>query len=141
MLFRSPAPPVTVAEVKKETPKQSVIVKQTFQAETLFDFDKSVIKPEGRKALDGLVDRLRNINVEVVIAVGHTDSIGSDAYNNKLGLRRAESVKAYLISRGLEKNRVYTESKGERQPVADNKTREGRARNRRVEIEVIGIAK
>ena len=136
-----PAPPVTVAEVKKETPKQSVIVKQTFQAETLFDFDKSVIKPEGRKALDGLVDRLRNINVEVVIAVGHTDSIGSDAYNNKLGLRRAESVKAYLISRGLEKNRVYTESKGERQPVADNKTREGRARNRRVEIEVIGIAK
>ena len=131
-------PTATIAQAAATPPP---IIKTSYSTDTLFDFDKSVIKPEGRKALDGLVDRLRNINVEVVIAVGHTDSIGSDAYNNKLGLRRAESVKAYLISRGLEKNRVYTESKGERQPVADNKTREGRARNRRVEIEVIGIAK
>jgi OOP family OmpA-OmpF porin len=135
------APVVTPPVVKSEQPKQPVIVKQTFQAETLFDFDKSVIKPEGRKVLDGVVSRLQDINMEVIIAVGHTDAIGTDAYNDKLGLRRAEAVKAYLVSRGVEKNRVYTESKGKRQPIATNKTAAGRAQNRRVEIEVIGTVK
>ena len=64
--------------------------------------------------------------------------MGSDAYNQKLSVKRAESVKAYLVTNGIEKNRVYTEGKGEKQPVADNKTAEGRAKNRRVEIEVVG---
>jgi OOP family OmpA-OmpF porin len=134
----APAPAV---EVKPEQPKQPVIVKQTFQAETLFDFDKSVIKPEGKKVLDGVVSRLQDINLEVIIAVGHTDAIGTNAYNQKLGLRRAEAVKAYLISRGIEKNRVYTDSKGESQPIATNKTAAGRAQNRRVELEVVGTVK
>ena len=134
-------PAAPVIEAKKEEPKQPVVVKQTFQAETLFDFDKSVIKTEGKKVLDGVVDRLKDINLEVIIAVGHTDSIGSDAYNMKLGMRRAEAVKAYLISKGIEKTRVYTDSKGERQPVATNKTAAGRAQNRRVEIEVIGTVR
>ena len=70
-----------------------------------------------------------------------TDAIGTDAYNQKLGLRRAEAVKAYLVSKGIEKNRVYTDSKGERQPVATNKTAAGRAQNRRVELEVVGTVK
>ena len=74
----------------------------------------------------------------MIIAVGHTDSVGNDAYNQKLSVRRAESVKAYLVTKGIEKNRIYTEGKGEKQPVADNKTKEGRAKNRRVEIEVVG---
>jgi OOP family OmpA-OmpF porin len=74
----------------------------------------------------------------VIIAVGHTDAIGTDSYNQRLSVRRAEAVKAYLVSKGIEKNRVYTEGKGEKQPVADNKTAEGRAKNRRVEIEVVG---
>ena len=78
------------------------------------------------------------MNLEVVIAVGHTDSVGSDAYNQKLSIRRAEAVKGYLVSKGVEANRVYTEGKGEKQPVADNKTAAGRAKNRRVEIEVVG---
>ena len=78
------------------------------------------------------------MNLEVIIAVGHTDSIGTDAYNQRLSVRRAEAVKAYLVSRGIEANRVYTEGKGEKQPVADNKTAAGRAKNRRVEIEVVG---
>ena len=81
---------------------------------------------------------LKGINLEVVIAVGHTDSVGGDAYNQKLSVARAEAVKAYLVSKGIEKNRVYTEGKGKSQPVADNKTNEGRAKNRRVEIEVVG---
>ena len=78
------------------------------------------------------------MNLEVIIAVGHTDSRGSDAYNQKLSQRRAEAVKKYLVGKGIEANRVYTEGKGEKQPVADNKTKEGKAKNRRVEIEVVG---
>ena len=103
-----------------------------------FDFNKSVVKPEGKAKLDDLVGKIKDINLEVIIAVGHTDSVGSDAYNQKLSVRRSEAVKAYLVSKGIEKNRVYTEGKGEKQPVADNKTAEGRAKNRRVEIEVVG---
>ncbi len=110
----------------------------TYAADAFFDFDKVVLKPEGKAKLDDLVNKIKAINLEVIIAVGHTDSVGSDAYNQKLSVRRSEAVKAYLVSKGIEKNRVYTEGKGEKQPVADNKTTEGRAKNRRVEIEVVG---
>ena len=91
--------------------------------------------------MDDLTAKVKDINLEVIIAVGHTDSVGSDAYNQKLSVRRAEAVKAYLVSKGIEKNRVYTEGKGEKQPVADNKTAAGRAKNRRVEIEDVGTSK
>ncbi len=112
--------------------------KVTYAADAFFDFDKAVVKPAGKAKLDDLVSKVKGINLEVIIAVGHTDSIGSDAYNQKLSVRRAEAVKAYLVSKGIEKNRIYTEGKGEKQPVASNKTKEGRAKNRRVEIEVVG---
>ena len=112
--------------------------KVTYAADAFFDFNKSVLKPEGKAKLDDLTSKVKGVNLEVIIAVGHTDSVGSDVYNQKLSVRRAESVKAYLVSKGIEKNRVYTEGKGEKQPVADNKTAEGRAKNRRVEIEVVG---
>ena len=110
----------------------------TYAADAFFDFDKSVLKPEGKAKLDDLVSKVKGINLEVIIAVGHTDSVGSDAYNQKLSVRRSEAVKAYLVSKGIEKNRIYTEGKGEAQPVADNKTKEGRSKNRRVEVEVVG---
>ena len=119
-------------------PAPPVASKVTFAADAFFDFDKSVLKPEGRAKLDDLVSKISGVNLEVIIAVGHTDSVGSDAYNQKLSVRRAEAVKAYLVSKGIERNRVYTEGKGEKQPVADNRTKEGRAKNRRVEIEVVG---
>ena len=112
--------------------------KVTFAADAFFDFDKSVLKPEGKAKLDDLSGKLKDITLEVIIAVGHTDSVGSDAYNQKLSVKRSEAVKAYLVSKGIEANRVYTEGKGEKQPTADNKTSEGRAKNRRVEIEVVG---
>jgi OOP family OmpA-OmpF porin len=140
----APAPaPMPTQEVKPapkpEAPKpKPVAEKVTFAADVLFDFDKAVVKPDGKSKLDDLAGKVRGINLEVVIAIGHADSIGGDAYNQKLSVRRAESVKAYLVSKGIEPNRVYTEGKGEKQPVADNKTKEGRAKNRRVEIEVIG---
>ncbi|MFM9901642.1 MAG: outer membrane protein OmpA [Polaromonas sp.] len=126
-----PAGPAVVAPVVAAT-------KVTYAADAFFDFNKSVIKSEGKAKLDDLIGKIQGINLEVIIAVGHTDSVGSDAYNQKLSVRRSEAVKAYLVSKGIEKNRVYTEGKGEKQPVADNKTAEGRAKNRRVEIEVVG---
>ena len=119
-------------------PQPPAATKVTYAADAFFDFDKSVLKPEGKAKLDDLVGKVKGINLEVIIAVGHTDSVGTDAYNQRLSVRRSEAVKAYLVSKGIEKNRVYTEGKGEKQPVADNKTSEGRAKNRRVEIEVVG---
>ena len=112
--------------------------KVTYAADAFFDFGKSVLKPEGKAKLDDLVSKVKNISLEVVIAVGHTDAVGTDAYNQKLSVARSEAVKAYLVSKGIDKNRIYTEGKGETSPVADNKTKEGRAKNRRVEIEVVG---
>ncbi len=131
----APAPKPAPAPAPKPAPTSE---KVTFAADTFFDFDKSVVKPEGKAKLDDLVGKLKGITLEVVIAVGHTDSVGSDAYNQKLSVRRAEAVKGYLVSKGIEANRVYTEGKGEKQPAADNRTKEGRAKNRRVEIEVVG---
>ncbi len=132
-----PAPARVPAPV---TPPAPVSKKVTFSADAFFDFDKATLKPEGRTKLDEVIAKLNGINLEVIVAVGHTDSVGSDAYNQSLSLRRSESVKTYLTSKGVDASRVYTEGKGEKQPVADNKTKEGRQKNRRVEIEVVGTS-
>jgi OOP family OmpA-OmpF porin len=93
---------------------------------------------EAQARLDDLVSKLKGVNLEVIIVVGHTDNVGSAAANQRLSLQRAEAVKKYLVSKGIEPNRIYTEGKGPSQPIADNRTPEGRAKNRRVEIEVVG---
>jgi len=141
-----PAQPVTLNVDPPPPPEQWRVYpplqeKQTFSADVFFDFDKSVIKSQGKAALDGLIVNIAKINLEVVIAVGHTDGIGSEAYNNKLSVRRAEAVKAYLVSRGIAPNRIYTEGKGKKQPRAANHNADGRAQNRRVEIEVVGTGR
>ena len=132
------APGAPAAPAAPAQPAPPAASKVTYAADAFFDFDKYALKPEGKAKLDDLVGKVKGINLEVIIAVGHTDSIGTVEYNQKLSERRANAVKAYLVSKGIEKNRVYTEGKGKKQPVADNKTAEGRAKNRRVEIEVVG---
>ena len=133
-----PAPAAAPVPAPVVVPAAPVSEKVTFAADAFFDFDKSVLKPEAKAKLDDLVSKSSAVALEVIIAVGHTDSVGTDGYNQKLSVSRSEAVKAYLVGKGIEKNRVYTEGKGEKQPVADNKTSEGRAKNRRVEIEVVG---
>ena len=131
-------PPAPMAAPPAPPAPRPVSEKVTMAADAHFDFDKAVLKPEGKAKLDDLVGKLKAVNLEVIIVIGHTDSIGSVAYNQKLSLRRANAVKAYLVSKGIEANRIQTDGKGKSQPIADNKTKEGRAKNRRVEIEVVG---
>jgi OOP family OmpA-OmpF porin len=133
-----PPPPAPPKPVAPPPPPAPTVERVTLAADALFDFDKADIKSDAKAKLDDLVSKLAGVTLEVMIAVGHTDTVGADAYNEKLSVRRAEAVKKYLVSKGVEPNRVYTEGKGERQPVADNRTAEGRAKNRRVEIEVVG---
>lgn len=120
-------------------PVTAVVQKKvTLQADTVFDFDKSIIKPEGQVVLNKLAGQIKAIKLEVIIVVGNTDSIGTDAYNMALGQRRAQAVKTYLVGQGVDSGRIYTESKGKSNPVASNATAEGRAKNRRVDVEVVG---
>lgn len=132
-----PAAPQAAAPVAPVATSSKV----TLLADALFDFDKSTLKPEGIQKLNGLVQKLKDVTVEVIIVVGFTDSIGTLDYNKKLSLRRAEAVKAYLTKNGVEASRVYTEGKAFAEPVGDNKTAVGRALNRRTVIEVVGTKK
>ncbi len=125
--------------------------KITLAADALFDFDKAVLRPEGKAKLDELVAKAGALKLEVILAVGHTDRIGKDAYNQKLSEKRAAAVKEYLVAKGIEANRVYTEGKGEKQPVTGDKCKKMGAESgknkklvdclqpdRRVDIELIG---
>ncbi|BBE09927.1 OmpA-OmpF porin, OOP family [Mycoavidus cysteinexigens] len=119
--------------------------KVTYQADTLFDFDKAVLKASGKAELDTLVHKVQSLNLEVIVATGHTDKIGKDGYNDQLSMKRAQAVKTYLASQGVDANRIYTEAKGKRNPVVTDCHQKKRkdlieclAPNRRVEIEVVG---
>jgi OOP family OmpA-OmpF porin len=133
-------PATAAAECVKKS-GQPMSDKVSIKAEALFDFDKAIVKPEGRKLLDQVVGRAQAVNLETIIAIGHTDSIGSDAYNQALSVRRAEAVKAYLVTKGVAANRITASGKGKSQPVADNRTAAGREKNRRVDVEIIGSKK
>ena len=136
-----PAPSATAP-----APREPVTENVTLSADTLFDFDKAIVRADGKAKLDELVDKLKQVDVETVIAVGYTDRIGSNAYNLKLSKRRADAVKEYLVSRGVPADRIYAEGKGKQNPVTRPGQCKGRTSarvieclqpDRRVEIEVI----
>jgi OmpA-OmpF porin, OOP family len=136
----APAAPAKPAEPAKPAP-QSVRQSVVIQADALFDFDKSVLRPDGKKSIDEALAKIQGTDLEMVIATGHTDSVGTDQYNQRLSERRAQAVKDYLVSKGIPASKVTTIGKGETQPVATNKTKEGRQKNRRVDIEFKGVKK
>ena len=120
-------------------------------ADMLFNFDKSTLKDEGKAVLDDLVSRLAGVNVEVILSTGYADRLGKDAYNEKLSAARAESVKTYLVSKGVDANLIQTEGRGEADPVVDcpNPSAKGQVKNfrelvqclapnRRAVVEVVG---
>ncbi|MDD5297273.1 MAG: OmpA family protein [Rhodocyclaceae bacterium] len=144
-----PAPPAPPAPAPKPASK-----KITLSADALFDFNKATLRPEGQSKLADLAQQAQGMNLEVIIAVGHADRIGKDAYNQKLSEQRAAAVKTFLVSKGIEEKKVYTEGKGKKMPVTGNKCDKMGAENhtnkklvdclqpdRRVEIEVIGTTK
>ncbi|MDR2689652.1 MAG: OmpA family protein [Azoarcus sp.] len=116
-------------------------------ADTLFEFNKAVLKPEGRASLDNLVAQARQIKLEIILAVGHTDRLGSVQYNQILSDRRATAVRDYLVSQGIDTTLIYIEGKGKSQPVTGTRCDGIKNRkalieclqpDRRVEIELIG---
>ena len=145
LVAQAPTPPAPVAPPPPVIQSQKV----TYQADALFDFDKAVLKPAGKEKLDDLASKIGALNLEVVVATGYTDRIGSDKYNDRLSLRRAQAVKAYLVSKGIEANRIYTEGKGKRDPVTGNSCKQKNrkqliaclAPDRRVQIEVVGTTR
>ena len=137
----APAPAAAVVQQPAPVAAPAAPTKVTFEAEALFDFDKTVVKPQGKSQLDALLPKLKSLNWTAITVVGHTDSTGPEAYNQGLSERRAESVKSYLVGQGLPAAAIQASGQGESKPVADNATAEGRAQNRRVEVEVVGTAK
>lgn len=106
-----PAPQAAPAPVKMLPQKIN------FSADAMFDFDQSVLKPEGKEMLDDLARTLDGAQYEDIAATGHTDRIGSNRYNQKLSERRSQAVKDYLVSRDIPANRIDAAAKGETQPV------------------------
>jgi outer membrane protein OmpA-like peptidoglycan-associated protein len=138
--------PTLASAYRVEPPMIRHFIRMSLDADTHFDFDKSTLKPAGIAALNQLLGRIAALDpgygmgrigyVLGIDAVGHTDWIGSHRYNDGLGMRRANSVKRYLMSLGVPGAIVNVHSLGEIQPIADNRSSEGRALNRRVEVVV-----
>jgi OOP family OmpA-OmpF porin len=141
----APAPAPAVVEKPAQAPQPEVLLtspvgpKQVETVTVFFDFDKSELKPATITTLDALVAKAKGKTVEATIVVGHTDSIGTPEYNQKLSVRRAEAVKAHLTSKGIDPSSVFTEGKGLAAPARSNDTAEGRAMNRRADIELVII--
>ena len=135
-----PAPvPVAAAPIPEPAPPvRAKLQSITLGADASFDTGKADLKPEGQAKLDQMVAKLKDVNFDAITVTGHTDNVGGDAANQKLSLRRANAVKQYLSSHGIDATKIKTTGRGKTSPVADNKTAQGRARNRRVEVVITG---
>ena len=135
------AEPPVVAKAPPAPPPAPVYEKNTMAAEALFDHDKSTLKPAGKAALHDLDETIKAKGARVVDinVIGHTDSDGSEEYNQALSVRRAQSVRDYMVSEGVDASIIDVTGEGESNPIASNATKEGRAQNRRVDIHV-GVA-
>jgi len=132
-----PAPKPEAKPEAKPAPKPAPKVERTIILDdVLFDFDKSNVKPEAAAILDRLVAFMKENADKKANLSGHTDNVGTDAYNQALSERRTASVKDYVVGKGVQGTRVSGQGFGESKPIADNKTAEGRSKNRRVEIKV-----
>jgi OOP family OmpA-OmpF porin len=131
-------PEVAEAPPAPPPPPMPVYEKHTVSATALFDFDKSVLKPAGKEAIHGIDEEIKSSEAKVIDinVVGHTDSVGTEEYNQQLSVRRANAVKDYMVSEGIDPGIIDVKGMGESEPVASNATAEGRAQNRRVEISV-----
>jgi len=131
-------PEVAEAPAAPPPPPMPVYEKHTVSATALFDFDKAVLKPAGKEAIHGIDEEIKSSKAKVIDinVVGHTDSVGTEEYNQQLSVRRANAVKDYMVSEGIDPGIIDVKGMGEAEPVASNDTAEGRAKNRRVEISV-----
>jgi len=135
----APPAPAPVAQAPAPTPAPTPMVKKKIVLRGVhFDFDKAVIRADDRPVLDEAIATLKQEGGVAVIAEGHTDSVGTEAYNLGLSKRRAAAVRDYLVAGGIAADRIQSEGFGESKPVASNDTADGRAQNRRVELRVIG---
>lgn len=141
-----PPAPVAVAPAPTPLAPAPVIEKVSLESDVLFEFDRAELRPQGREKLDELADRIKDAQVESILAVGHADRIGPAKYNEKLSAERAEAVKQYLAQKGIEESRVRTEGAGQSQPITGDQCKGLRGTklisclepDRRVEIEVRG---
>jgi OOP family OmpA-OmpF porin len=141
-----PAPAPEPAQLAPPAPPAPIIEKVSLDSDVLFEFDKATLRPEGRQKLDELAERIKDAQVESILAVGHADRIGPEQYNEKLSAARAESVKEYIAQKGISPERVRTEGRGENEPVTGNQCKGERGSklisclqpDRRVDVEVRG---
>lgn len=131
-------PEVAEAPAAPAPPPMPVYEKHTVSATALFDFDKAVLKPAGKEAIHDIDQQIKTSEAKVIDinVVGHTDSVGTEEYNQELSVRRANAVKDFMVSEGIDPAIIDVKGMGEAEPVASNDTAEGRAQNRRVEISI-----
>ncbi len=138
----APAPvaaPAPEPKVEAPAPVAPTVETVDIKGAALFGLNSAKLSAEGKAALDQVIEQLRGFDkVKSITVTGHTDSTGSAAYNQKLSEKRAQAVVNYLVSKGVNPALLTAVGMGESQPIADNKTREGRAANRRVEIDIVG---
>ena len=115
----------------------------TFPEAALFEFGKAELKPEGKDRINEYREQAREAlgRADQVVIIGYTDNVGDEADNSTLSLQRAEAVRDHLVSLGADGNKFQVSGAGETNPIADNDTDEGRAKNRRVEVAVAGVEK